>query len=174
MCHYQPIYAAYESFRLHRRLLAFGSDRQTSTARLHTTARAHSFTATSLQPPTSCRKICAHYRGEELAPELAYCATGSSKSHRNVRLPDQNRPCRPCATAFRDALDGFVPITYGSPAVPSLRIGSSPERTVLGATRVALRAAAVWKKDLDPSAQRIHRPFARSSQPAASRGRSGQ
>ena len=33
-CNYRPIYAAYESFRLHRPLLAFGSDRQTSTARL--------------------------------------------------------------------------------------------------------------------------------------------
>jgi hypothetical protein len=77
--------------------------------------------------------------------------------------------------AVKDLFDtADMPTTYGSPAVPSLRIVSSPERTVLGATRVALRAAAVWKKDLDPSAQRIHRPFARSSQPAASRGRSGQ
>ena len=33
-CNYRPIYAAYASFRLHRPLLAFGSDRQTSTARL--------------------------------------------------------------------------------------------------------------------------------------------
>ena len=29
--------------------------------------------------------------------------------------------------------------------------------------RLALRAAAVWKKDLDPSALRIRRPFARPS-----------
>jgi hypothetical protein len=39
---------------------------------------------------------------------------------------------------------------------------------------VALRAAAVWKKNIDPSAQRIRRPFARSSKPAASGSRSGQ
>ena len=45
--------------------------------------------------------------------------------------------------------------------MPSLRIGSSPERTVLRATRVAVRAAAMWKKDLHPSAQRMHTQAAR-------------
>ena len=34
MCHNRPICAAHKSFRLHRPLLAFGSDRQTFTARL--------------------------------------------------------------------------------------------------------------------------------------------
>ena len=38
--------------------------------------------------------------------------------------------------------------------MPSLRIASSPERTALRATHVALRAAAVWNKAVDPSAQR--------------------
>ena len=139
-----------------------------------TTARAHSLTDTSLQPPASGMKICARCRGEELASELASCATGASKSHQNVRLPDQNRPCRPCTTALRNARYGFVPTMYGSPAMPSFCVGISPERSVLRATCVALRAAAVWKKNIDPSAQRIRRPFARSSKPAASGSRSGQ